>query len=144
MIAFHRFCCAVHEHVRWQFSQMPFTQISIVTLVELQSGEWTRKRFDRAWLNGSNEYRTPFHRDLDNLAFCGAFRRLQGKTQVRRTGPKWFSRKRLSHSIEVAGIARAIVSKIHLATGKEPGNCVVADLPQKLPARRCRIVYGRV
>ena len=52
---------------------MPFTQISIVTLVELQSGEWTRKRFDRAWLNGSNEYRTPFHRDLDNLAFCGAF-----------------------------------------------------------------------
>src|SRR5215469_179638 len=89
---------------------------------------WSIVHFDRNVLNNSNAHRTPFQRDLDNLTFCGAFRRLQGKTQGRKTGSKCFSRTRLSHSIEVARIARAIVSKLHVLTNRRVGEFIDADL----------------
>ena len=89
---------------------------------------WEIEAFDREVLNRSKAHRTPFQRDLDNLTFCGAFRRLQGKTQVRKTGPRCFSRTRLSHSIEVARIARSIVSKVHILENVRTGQFVDADL----------------
>lgn len=88
---------------------------------------WEIEAFDREVLNTSKAHRTPFQRDLDNLTFCGAFRRLQGKTQVRKTGPRCFSRTRLSHSIEVARIARSIVSKVHILENVRTGQFVDAD-----------------
>ncbi len=54
------------------------------------------------------EYRTPFQIDRDRIIHSSEFRRLQGKTQVFLPGEYDFYRTRLTHSIEVAQIGRAI------------------------------------
>ncbi len=55
-----------------------------------------------------DEIRTPFQVDRDRVTFTEAFRRLQSKTQVFQSGEYDFYRTRLTHSIEVARIGRAI------------------------------------
>ncbi len=52
--------------------------------------------------------RTAFQIDRDRVTFTEAFRRLQSKTQVFQSGEYDFYRTRLTHSIEVARIGRAI------------------------------------
>ena len=56
----------------------------------------------------ADEVRTPFQIDLDRIVFSYAFRRLQSKTQVFQSGEFDFYRTRLTHTIEVARIARSI------------------------------------
>ncbi|MCK5075135.1 MAG: dNTP triphosphohydrolase [Calditrichia bacterium] len=54
------------------------------------------------------DYRTPFQIDRDRIIYSSAFRRLQSKTQVFLSGEYDFYRTRLTHSLEVAQIAKAI------------------------------------
>ncbi|HEY3462815.1 MAG TPA: dNTP triphosphohydrolase [Gaiellaceae bacterium] len=54
--------------------------------------------------------RERFCRDYDRLVHSPAFRRLQGKTQVVSPGEADFFRTRLTHTIEVAQVARRIAS----------------------------------
>lgn len=63
-------------------------------------------------------YRTPYRRDYGRLIHCPAFRRLQGKTQLFPGPDSDFFRTRLSHSLEVAQIAKSIAIRIN-ATNKE-------------------------
>ena len=69
---------------------------------------------DRDYLrNESNrartpDYRTIFHQDRDRVMFTTAFRRLQAKTQVFQAGEYDFYRTRLTHSMEVANIAKSL------------------------------------
>lgn len=55
-----------------------------------------------------NDHRTPFQIDRDRVLFSSAFRQLQSKTQVFQSGEYDFYRTRLTHTIEVARIARSI------------------------------------
>ena len=67
--------------------------------------------FDLERLKESNregEYRTSFQIDRDRIIHSSEFRRMQGKTQVFLPGEYDFYRTRLTHSIEVAQIGRAI------------------------------------
>lgn len=62
----------------------------------------------------SGDARSPWQRDRDRIIHTGAFRRLQYKTQVFIFHEGDYFRTRLTHSIEVAQIARAIARRLRL------------------------------
>jgi dGTPase len=62
----------------------------------------------RVHKEAEDPYRLPFQRDRDRVIHCKAFRRLQAKTQVFVSYFGDHFRDRLTHSIEVAQIARDI------------------------------------
>ena len=62
----------------------------------------------------SRPTRTPFQRDRERIVQSRAFRRLAGKTQVFTSRASDHFRSRLTHTIEVAQIARAAASALGL------------------------------
>lgn len=58
-------------------------------------------------------YRSPFRRDYARLIHAPAFRRLQRKTQLFPGDESDFFRNRLTHSLEVAQIAKSIASRLN-------------------------------
>jgi dGTPase len=69
---------------------------------------WARRRSDGS-PERQNDARPAYERDRSRLLHAGGFRRLQGKTQVLGLGESDFHRSRLTHSLEVAQIARGLV-----------------------------------
>src|SRR5436309_6776843 len=59
-------------------------------------------------------YRNPFQRDRDRIVHARAFRRLEAKTQVFTPGLSDHFRTRLTHTIEVAQIARTVAAALSL------------------------------
>lgn len=63
--------------------------------------------------NETEPYRTASRRDYARLIHSAAFRRLQGKTQLFPSDESDFFRNRLTHSIEVAQIAKSIAIRVN-------------------------------
>jgi len=61
-----------------------------------------------------DEFRTAFQRDRDKIIHCKAFRRLKHKTQVFISPVEDHFRTRLTHTLEVAQIARTIARALRL------------------------------
>lgn len=59
-------------------------------------------------------YRTAYMRDRDRIIHCSAFRRLMYKTQVFIGQPSDHQRNRLTHTLEVAQIARTVARHLRL------------------------------
>jgi dGTPase len=77
--------------------------------------------FDTEHLPGSRperDHRTPFQVDRDRVVFSTAFRQLQSKTQVFQSGEYDFYRTRLTHTIEVARIARSIAEYLNASSDR--------------------------
>ncbi|MGO1076616.1 dGTP triphosphohydrolase [Inquilinus sp. CA228] len=74
-------------------------------------------------------YRSAWRRDYARLPHCAAFRRLQGKTQLFPSDESDFFRNRLTHSLEVAQIAKSIAIRINATEPKFSGsNAIDLDL----------------
>ncbi|XRG80729.1 dNTP triphosphohydrolase [Rossellomorea sp. GAMAL-10_SWC] len=63
----------------------------------------------------NNDTRSEFHRDYGRLIHSPSFRRLQGKSQVFGAGSGDYYRTRLTHTLEVAQIARQIAYRLNVS-----------------------------
>jgi dGTPase len=68
----------------------------------------------RRYPEPEHPYRNAFQRDRDRVVHSRAFRRLEAKTQVFTPGLSDHFRNRLTHSIEVAQIARTLANVLQL------------------------------
>src|SRR5512140_2479261 len=68
----------------------------------------------RRYPEPEHRYRNAFQRDRDRVIHSRAFRRLEAKTQVFTPGLSDHFRNRLTHTIEVAQIARTVASALGL------------------------------
>jgi len=82
----------------------------------------------RRFAEKPHRYRSGFERDRDRVIHCSAFRRLEGKTQVFTPGLDDYYRTRLTHSIEVAQIARTIAKALGLNENLTEAICLAHDL----------------
>jgi dGTPase len=73
-------------------------------------------------------YRTPFQRDRARVIHARSFRRLAGKTQVFTHRYSDHFRSRLTHTMEVAQIARAIASALKLNEDMTEALALVHDI----------------
>jgi len=73
-------------------------------------------------------YRTAYQRDRDRIIHCAAFRRLEYKTQVFVNSEGDYYRTRLTHTIEVAQIARTIARALGLNEDLTEALALVHDL----------------
>jgi dGTPase len=77
-------------------------------------GEEERLLSVRALPAPVSDDRTAFERDRDRIVQARSFRRLAGKTQVFTSRASDHFRSRLTHTIEVAQVARQVASALHL------------------------------
>src|SRR5712692_2303300 len=73
-------------------------------------------------------YRTEYARDRDRIIHARAFRRLEAKTQVFTTRYSDHFRNRLTHTLEVAQIARTVAGVLNLNTDLAEALALVHDI----------------
>ncbi|MGD8808418.1 MAG: HD domain-containing protein, partial [Gammaproteobacteria bacterium] len=82
----------------------------------------------RAFEEPAPKYRGEYQRDRDRIIHSTAFRRLLYKTQVFVNYEGDMYRTRLTHSLEVAQIARTVARALHLNEDLAEAICLAHDL----------------
>jgi dGTPase len=82
----------------------------------------------RLYPEEESAFRTPFQRDRDRIIHASAFRRLKHKTQVFVEHEGDYFRTRLTHSIEVAQVARTVSAALGLNTELTEAVALAHDL----------------
>src|SRR5271168_702480 len=75
-----------------------------------------RRTRGRRFPEPQHPYRNDYARDRDRVIHSRAFRRLEAKTQVFTTRYSDHFRNRLTHTLEVAQVARTVADALHLNT----------------------------
>src|ERR1700691_115178 len=75
-----------------------------------------RRTRGRRYPEPQHPYRNDYARDRDRVIHSRAFRRLEAKTQVFTTRYSDHCRNRLTHTLEVAQVARTVADALHLNT----------------------------
>jgi dGTPase len=83
---------------------------------------------ERVFDEPAHPYRTPFQRDRARVIHARAFRRLAGKTQVFTHRHSDHFRSRLTHTMEVAQIARAMAAALKLNEDMTEALALVHDI----------------
>src|SRR6202008_958500 len=82
----------------------------------------------RRWPEPKHPYRDEYARDRDRVIHSRAFRRLEAKTQVFTTRYSDHFRNRLTHTIEVAQIARTVAQALDLNADLAEALALVHDI----------------
>src|ERR1700681_3773567 len=82
----------------------------------------------RRYPEPAHPYRNDYARDRDRVIHARAFRRLEAKTQVFTTRYSDHFRNRLTHTIEVAQIARTVAGVLELNTDLVEALALVHDI----------------
>lgn len=82
----------------------------------------------RRWPEPAHPYRGEYARDRDRIIHSRAFRRLEAKTQVFTTRYSDHFRNRLTHTLEVAQIARTVAQALSLNTDLAEALALVHDI----------------
>src|SRR5438309_1440532 len=82
----------------------------------------------RRYPEAEHPYRSVYARDRDRIIHSRAFRRLEAKTQVFTTRYSDHFRNRLTHTLEVAQIARTVASALGLNTELAEALALVHDI----------------
>jgi dGTPase len=82
----------------------------------------------RRFPESAHSYRSEYARDRDRIIHSRAFRRLEAKTQVFSTRFSDHFRNRLTHTLEVAQIARTVASALHINTELVEALALVHDI----------------
>src|SRR5947209_17873327 len=82
----------------------------------------------RRYPEPSHPYRSAYARDRDRIIHSRAFRRLEAKTQVFTTRYSDHFRNRLTHTLEVAQIARTVAAALRLNTDLAEALALVHDI----------------
>src|ERR1700688_4191471 len=82
----------------------------------------------RRWPESPHPYRNDYARDRDRVIHSHAFRRLEAKTQVFTTRYSDHFRNRLTHTLEVAQIARTVAGALQLNTDLAEALALVHDI----------------
>ena len=87
-----------------------------------------RRSRGRRWPEPQHRYRNDYARDRDRVIHSRAFRRLEAKTQVFTTRYSDHFRNRLTHTIEVAQVARTVAGALGLNTDLAEALALVHDI----------------
>ena len=82
----------------------------------------------RTYPENVHAYRTPFERDRGRVTHARSFRRMAGKTQVFSNRSSDHFRSRLTHTLEVAQIARTVAKALHLNENLSETLALVHDI----------------
>ena len=87
-----------------------------MTLARFAADPSFEKNFSnyRYFIESESNYRSCYQRDRDRILHCSAFRRLKHKTQVFVEDEGDYFRTRLTHTLEVAQVARTISTALDL------------------------------
>src|SRR5262245_66632242 len=83
---------------------------TLANVIDSDAERWVAEppKFNRSVPGPLAQERSPFERDRGRVLHSAGFRRLATKTQVHTAGEDGFLRTRLTHSLEVAQIAREL------------------------------------
>lgn len=87
-----------------------------------------RRSLGRRYPEPPHPYRSVYARDRDRVIHSRAFRRLEAKTQVFSTRFSDHFRNRLTHTLEVAQIARTVAGALHLNAALAEALALVHDI----------------